>query len=360
MVVRDRIRLIDLSFFYFRIYDEIEERKIMLLDYERYQRKTSKKKKRIILLVFFLAALVGGYFLVTRVFLKRDPFAPLAYAAPKADMDSMWAELVRRQGTGTQPDKGDESYKRLLDDIVRLSGTKMDANPLALRPLVYHGYASFYRALQENDFESQLPFLNQAIVSLRRAKLVATRSVLPQLCYMLGRTYFFKREYYYDLAARYLEQALNLGYKKADVFEYLVLINSEWGNTEKTIGYLERALEEKRSDLYLFHLAKNYYKVKRGAEAAGILEKIIASSKDRELLKECKFLSGEILFDQGKYTQAEKEYRDILKDDPESAEAHFRLALIYEKSGDYAQYRYELRQTLEKDRGHSGARSRLK
>ena len=48
-----------------------------------------------------------------------------------------------------------------------------------------------------------------------------------------------------------------------------------------------------------------------------------------------------------------------MNDDTNSAEAHFRLALIYEKLGDYARYRYELRLTLEKDRGHSGARSRL-
>ncbi len=333
----------------------------MLLDYERYQRKSSNKKKRVIfILLVLVVAGVGGYFLVTRVFLRLDPFTPLTQRVPKADIDTLWGELVRLQNDPGQTEKSGESQKKLLDEILLVSETKTASTPLELRSLIYHGYASFYRALHEPDYESRLPYLNQAVVSLRRAKLVAGATILPQLYYMLGRTYFFKREYYYDLAARYLEQALNLGYKKADVFEYLVLINTEWGETEKSIGYLEQAFEEKRSELYLFHLAKNYYKVKRGAEAAGILEKIIASTKNGELLRECQFLSGEILFDQGKYASAEKQYRDILKEDSESAEAHFRLALIYEKSGDYAQYRFELRQTLEKDRGHSGARSRLK
>ncbi len=331
----------------------------MLLDYERYQRKKSKKKGRVFLiLILVIAAGVGGYFLVTRVILHRDPFTPLAASGTRADLDTLWAEFVRLQGNDT--DKNAEDEKKLLDEILKQSENRLKTDPLAARILIFHGYASFYRALHEESFEARRPYLDQAVFSLRRSLASAGTSILPQLSYMLGRTYFFKREYYYDLAARYLEQALNLGYKKADVFEYLVLINTEWGHTEKSIEYLKRAYEDRQSDLYLFYLAKNYTKVKRGAEAAGILDKIIASTQDGELLRECKFLSGEILFDQGKFAQAEKRYRDILHSDPESAEAHYRLALIYEKSGDYAQYRYELRQTLEKDPGHSGARSRLK
>jgi tetratricopeptide (TPR) repeat protein len=332
----------------------------MLLDYERYQRKSKIKKSRLIVFFLLLASLAGGtIFLISRFVRDDKDFPSLTLRSPEQRLDDRWAELIRIERTAAPAEKREEDQKKVLDELLRLSGDYLKNNPLSLKALLYHGFGSFYRALYESSFEARLPYIDQSIVSERRALLLAGPGLRPQLSYMLGRAYYYKRNYYYDLAVRYLEQALKLGYKKADAYEYLVLMYDEWGNTEKSIGYLEQAYEERKSDLYLYYLAKCYKKVNRTAEAGELLNRVIAGSQDAELLKECKFLLGEILFDEANYAQAERLYRDILKTDENSAEAHFRLALILEKLGDYAQYRYELRLTLEKDPGHSGARGRL-
>jgi tetratricopeptide (TPR) repeat protein len=333
----------------------------MLLDYERYQVKSKKKKKLrlIIILLLILGAGVGVYFLITAVFFSAAPLPALMLLSPAENLRARWQEFLLADKSDQQGAKREENEKKILDDILTLCDESLKGNSLDLQFLVYHGYASFYRARFESAFENQLPYFNQAVVSLRRALDVANEEMRPQLCYMLGKAYYNKRNYYYDLAAKYLEKALNLGYKGRDTYGYLVSVNDEWGNTEKAIDYLEQAYKDNQSDLYLFHLAKSYKKLNKTDEAADLLTKILRGSTDAELLREAKFLSGEIYFDKRDYRAAEKMYRDILKDDDNSAEAHFRLALIYEKISDYAQYRYELRRTLEKDPGHSGARSRL-
>ncbi|MBN2352604.1 MAG: tetratricopeptide repeat protein [Spirochaetales bacterium] len=332
----------------------------MLLDYERYQRRSPKKKSRIILFIFLLIAFgLGTYFLVSAFFHNRKSFEALTMPPPGDRLDELWARLVDVDRAPQQAGTSENEEKKILDELIRLSDDLLYNNPLSLKPLLYQGYASFYRGLCEPTFEKQLPYFNQSVISERRALLHAGQELKPQLCYMLGRVYFHKRASYYDLAARYLEQALKLGYKRLDAYEYLVLVYNEWGMTDQAIGHLEKAYAEKHDVLYLYSLAQSYQKVNRLAEARELLTRVKSEAQDAELLKECRFLLGEILFAQGNYRQAERQYRDILNDDTNSAEAHFRLALIYEKLGDYAQYRFELRLTLEEDRGHSGARSRL-
>jgi tetratricopeptide (TPR) repeat protein len=352
----------------------------VLLDYERYETRSKKKKKlRYVLFFFFLAGIgTGLYFVIAHFLFNTNPLEFLSFTSPVENSDSLWMKLVEAEEeqnkiadeiSRTAPDKIDPLQKRLsvleeeqkktIEAILKLCDESLQLNPLNLRSLIYHGFASYYRAGYESSFENRVPYLNQSVVSLRRALLIANDEMKPQIFFMLGRIYFNKREFYYDLAQRYLEQAVNLGYKGIDTYEYLVLINDEWGNTEKSIEYLGRAYEENKNDIILFHLAKSYNKVNRPDDAKKLLVQILSTSKDRELLKECQFLLGEIDFDRADYKNAEKQYLDILKTDENSAEAHFRLALIFEKTGDYAHYRYELRRTLENDPGHSGARSRF-
>ena len=74
--------------------------------------------------------------------------------------------------------------------------------------------------------------------------------------------------------------------------------------------------------------------------------------------KKSRFLLGQIYFDQNDNFKAEKEYLDILKLDPQSADAHFYLGEIYQKLGDKVKARAEWRKTLGIDPTHYGARLR--
>lgn len=333
----------------------------MVLDYERFQIRSKKRKSRriIFVLLFFIGLLAGSYFFVSNVILKKPLIDVLFSAEPIEDLDSVWNSFVAAAKSQSEDSQTAEETAGILDEILSRTEIILKENPLDFRALVFHGYAAFYRSFHESTFSAQLVFFNRAILSIRRALLIAPQEMKAQLYYVLGKSYYFKREYYYDLAAKHLETALNLGYKEADTYEFLVLINEAWGNTETSIRFLELAYGEKKDELYLLHLAREYKKANRIDDAKKILSGLLETVKEPAMARECKFLLGEISFEQGDMTAAESLYRSILEADTNSAEAHFRLALILEKKGDYAAYRYELRRTLENDPGHSGARSRL-
>src|SRR3989304_4392101 len=177
----------------------------MLLDYERYQVKSKKRHKgRVVVLLLCLVVLgVGGYFLVSEVIIKIPFFQTLFFPAPAPDIDGLWTRfVVLKSGTGEEKPPTEDELK-LLNEVLARSEESLATHPLDLRSLVYHGYGLFYRASYETTFENKLSFYNQSLVSLRRALVVANDEIKPQIFYMLGKIYFYKRDFYYDLAERY-------------------------------------------------------------------------------------------------------------------------------------------------------------
>ena len=58
------------------------------------------------------------------------------------------------------------------DEVVSAADGILKGDPLNAVALSYKGFASFYRAVSQNALEEKMPYLDQAIVSLRRARLV--------------------------------------------------------------------------------------------------------------------------------------------------------------------------------------------
>jgi len=89
------------------------------------------------------------------------------------------------------------------------------------------------------------------------------------------------------------------------------------------------------------------------------INNIISKTKDNELLIESRLLLGTIYFDKKEYVKAKELYDQILNGSSESDKAHYQLALVYEKLGDYAKYRSELRKAYMLNPKNEDARHRL-
>ncbi len=107
-----------------------------------------------------------------------------------------------------------------------------------------------------------MPYLDQAIVSLRRARLVST-PFIGETDYVLGKAYFNKGKYYYDLAIASMENSLASGYVQKDSHEYIGQAYTQLGDYEKAMEYFLTALKDDSGDLLLLTIGQTYYQMKR-------------------------------------------------------------------------------------------------
>ena len=68
--------------------------------------------------------------------------------------------------------------------------TFLQDKPYNNTALTYYGYACFYLAVSQNDTFTAQEYLDESINTLRMAMYDASKSLLPQLQYMLGKAYF--------------------------------------------------------------------------------------------------------------------------------------------------------------------------
>ncbi|RPJ08078.1 MAG: hypothetical protein EHM28_05295 [Spirochaetaceae bacterium] len=360
----------------------------MVLDFERYSSRRDRKTKRVIfrigaiifffVLLFFLGNLFGLWTFISSIFTSS------AKTDEDLSLEFLWSRVSWKQLLDESegfPSSETPSIDKALDDarktirrwsILLLNteigqcNTILENNPLDIQALVYRGSSYFYLAITNPKTDESEGALEQALISFRKAILSGASGQNPELYYMIGKCYFHKaktrleaQNWFYSMSIKYLEKSMELGYKGSDSYEYLAIANDEAGNIDASIEYLLQANALEQKDRYLFRLAKNYAHKGDSVRAKEYLEQTLEISRNDKILNDARFLFGEILFGEQDYRKAEALYKDILKNNDRSAEAHFRLALVYEKLGDYAQYRYELRRTLENDPSHSGARNRL-
>ncbi len=346
--------------------------KIMILNYERYQIKSSKKKKKFFFII--AAVLIAGAAVLGFITLLPVPAASTSTPVPidtNKDLASLWEN-------------------RQYDEIIKISDYYLAEKPLDNYYLTYRGFSYFYKAwaeviklfsnffqgsshsffllrnftsfykLYSNSLDSQITdLLDQCIISLRRALLHDDVTIKHQIHYILGKAYFLKGINYLDLSIKYLELALKEGNREFDLYEYLATAYEVDNKIENAIRFLKDAYKEKPLDQYLFYLAKYYAMLGQYTTAKQNLATVMKKSKDKELLIECRLLLGNIYFDTKEYIKAKDLYIQVISDYENSEAAHFQLALVYENLGDYAKYRSELRKVYRLNPKNEEARRRL-
>ena len=247
--------------------------------------------------------------------------------------------------------------------VYELSSMLLSLDPFHNAALVYKGYAGFYLSVSQTDtIQSQL-YLDNAISSLRIALYTALNETKPQICYMLGKAYFYNNtlssyNYYADLVIKYLNAAQEGGYLMDDIPEYLGLSYASLDMRGESLTAFTNALLVRESDMLLLAIAEQYYRNGQATAAKPYLFKLKDSKNDIILLKS-KNLLAKIYIDEENYADAESEYEFILEKNPNSADAYYGLGVIYEKQGDLVKARAEWRKALRIQVDHPDALKKI-
>jgi tetratricopeptide (TPR) repeat protein len=245
------------------------------------------------------------------------------------------------------------------DEVIAASITSLAAKPLDPFYLSMKGLAAFYKVAELPEGEERAALLAESISALRKALALGGRFPKAQAKYVLGKAYFQKGAYYYDEAAKYMESSIGDGFEADDSREYLALAYSGLGDKGKAIANFEAALRKSRAELLFLAAAKAYLDAGDSAKAETLLEEALASSKDALVAEKCRFLLGDIFLSRGDAKKAQVVYETILERNPGSAEAHYRLGLLFQGTGDPVRARAEWRKAVSIDPMHAGSRQKL-
>lgn len=245
-----------------------------------------------------------------------------------------------------------------------ISASYLYDKPYNCTARTYHGYSAFFLALSQNDVEKSQSFLDEAVNSLRISLLDASKSSVPQIEYMLGKSYFYKNlqssyHYYADLAVKYLNDARRLGYKADDIPELLGLSYASLGMTMESISSFTEALLVRESDILLLSIAEQYKNAGQNQAAEQYLYRISKNCKDEKIILKSHLLLGQIYLEHGDFEDSEKEFNFILEKNENSADAYYGLGVIYENQGDLVKARSEWRKALGIQANHAGALKKL-
>jgi tetratricopeptide (TPR) repeat protein len=243
------------------------------------------------------------------------------------------------------------------DEVIAATDAVLVGDPLNAVALSYKGFASFYKSVSQNAAEERMPYLDESIVSLRRARLAGT-PFPGEIDYVLGKAYFNKGKYYYDLAIASIQSSLARGYVQKDSYEYIGQAYSQLGDYQKAIDAFLQAMKDDPGDLLLLTIGQTYYQMKRTSDAVDYLLRTLNKTEDKEIEERARTLLGGIYLDTGELFKAEEQFSAIAKIDPRSADAHYELGEVYAKMNDPVRARAEWRNALIIDPSHYGAKLR--
>ncbi len=311
----------------------------MVLPYDHYRTGRRRRRARVVLIPAAVLALGA---LVAVALLLHIPARLLGAASAPVPRGRL-PDLFR-----------DQKY----DDVVAVADGILAGDPLNAVALSYRGFADFYKAVSSNPQEEKMPALDQAIVSLRRARVAGT-PYPGEADYVLGKAYFNKGKYYYDLAISYMESSIARGYVQKDSHEYIGQAWNQLGDNDKAMAEFLIALKDDSSDLLLLTIGQTYYQMKRYSDAVDYLLRTLNKTEDKAIEKRARFVLGEIYLDRSELFKAEEQYSALVRLDPRSADAHFFLGEVYAKMNDRVKARAEWRAAFSLDQSHYGAKLRL-
>ena len=307
---------------------------------ERVARRKSKAIPRLIL-VFSLTVIIVIASFVTYRFINKKNLNSDSVAA----MYYYWNQY---------------DYQKVYD----ISGNILDKDSLHNAARTFRGYSSFYLSVSQTDNSQSLLLLDEAINNLRVALQSAKPDVIPQLEYMIGKSYFYKDNfssyyYYADLAVKYLTLAKEHGYKSDDMAEYLGLSYASLGMTQESIESFTEALLVRESDTLLLAIAEQYFNNAQENSAKQYLHRVVNTTNNDEILMRSHYLLGMIYIDEGFYDDAYNEFNAILQKNENFADAHYGLGVLYEKQGEMIKARSEWRKTLRIQQNHLEALKKM-
>ncbi len=250
------------------------------------------------------------------------------------------------------------------DGVLSLSGEGLARIPLDPFRLVLSGFASFYRGVGESDGEIRLKYMDDAIFSLRKALTFPSVPFRSQVDYVLGKAYYQKGPYYMDEAVRFLDAAIQDSETRGepppqDILEYSAVAYSILGEPVRSVAAFEKALARGKTDLLLLAAARAYDLNGQKDKAEISALDALSLTEDSLVREKARFLLGALYLERKDFKLAEEQYNLILEMNPESADAHYHLGLIWQEKGDPVRARAAWRKAVSLDPMHTAARQKL-
>ena len=308
-------------------------------------RRRSSGKARLLGAVLVIALVLAGLFVLVR----KSGESPIGRMPPSSSSKSSVLELWQ---------KSDWSAVIAACDKALTTNT-LDSFYLGMR-----GLALFYGAMDQPEGGSRTSRIEMAIVSIRKAQAsqdFSGRGRLPrgELEYVLSKAYFHKGQTTRDLAAKYMEASLSHGFTGKDAHEYLAMSYSSLGQADKSLVEFERAMKVNDSGFLKIAAAQEYASARRPQEAERLLLSAIGATKDVIAREKARLLLVGDYFTQSRLGEAEFLINAILAENPDSAEGHFRLGLLFQARGDPVHARAEWRKAVALDPMHTASRQKL-
>ena len=228
--------------------------------------------------------------------------------------------------------------------------------------LTINGFSAYQTALAQVNNEESLFYIDNCILSLRKALLGKNTDKDGRVRYVLGKAYYAKGEYYADLAVQYLEAAKDLSFDAADFNEYLGLSYAVIKDYQKSIMAFTASLDPaagEGSDLLLLHIAQSYIGLEDWEAAKAYLIRCTESSKDIDLILKARLLLGKAHANEGDIDKALLVFEEVLETGGENAEASFEMGEIYAVRGDTTRARAAWRRAYRADPNFAPVWARL-
>jgi tetratricopeptide (TPR) repeat protein len=248
------------------------------------------------------------------------------------------------------------------DVVLSSCSSSLSVVPLDAFYLGFSGLASFYKGVELPEGEERSALMDQTVTAIRKALVPGAHGgSLPKadLEYVLGKAYYNKGEAYWDETVKYLEASIKDGYVGEDSREYLAVAYAGLGNNQKAIDNFNAALARKKSDLLLIAAARAYVNAGQNDRAESLLLEALSQSSDVLAREKGRFILADIYNGRGEVAKAKDQLNLVIAENPDSADAHYQLGLVYQKEGDPIHARAEWRRAVSIDPMHAAARQKL-
>ncbi len=305
---------------------------------KRYYSKHSYRLNKFFVLAVVLIVGSGAFFLVSNI-IKKSKVEGKTVTVQKT-LEQLWKE---------------GSYKQLAEKCEE----RLSVDPLDPKALIYGGFSNFYLGVGQFTMEEKIPLFDKAAVDLRKILLLKQIPLKSKVEYILGKVYYNKGRYYLDLSIEYFKKSLKDGLIGDDTYKYLGMAYGELEMYKEAINYFFKALKMKPDDMLFLVLGQTYYKMGDSVTSEKYLMKTLTNTTDFVIDQKARFLLGKIYLDTNKFDNAIEQFTEILKNNKNSANAHYYLGEIYSKLNKKVKARAEWRKVLEIDPSHYGALLKL-
>ena len=244
-------------------------------------------------------------------------------------------------------------------ELIRLTDELLVIDPLDIDALIFRGLAGYYGAASDIELENRDELIRGSVRYLRRARTLDSERLAPEVNFVLGLSYYEQGSLFADLAVEHLNQAIGLGIDAASAYEFLGLSYERLYDRDRAIENLLRAAERAPRDISFLAVAERLVENNQETEALPHLQRVITESDEPRLAHRARFILGQIELSAERYEQAEEQFRLVLQDDPNSADAHFYLGELYDAMGDGIRARAQWRNAVQIDSSHAAALRRL-